>query len=106
MKTSLKPFLPLLLLFLFDFLFWNEKVGINLLIFSIAAIAVLFYSMRHVRHHPLAWIVLTSAISASTLVAFTNTGLSVVTAFVMLSIAFAFAHQVSLRSVPYALAYI
>src|SRR5437016_2016885 len=100
-----KQFLPLLmiitLLAVYDFLFWNENIGINFPIFLILILTALFYVFPQFRK--------SRGRNFSTLVAFialvflvnTNTGFSKITAFILAGTMVAFIQQVSLRSLPY-----
>lgn len=105
-KQLATPLLLITLLAVYDFLFWNEGIGINFPIFILLLIAVLICSFPHFNKVRIAIGMLLLAAIAAMLVAITNTGLSKVTALVMVGVMVAFVHQVSLRSVPYAVGYV
>jgi len=104
-KQFATPLLLITLLAVYDFLFWNEVVGVNFPIFILLLIAVLVYSFPHFKKEriPVGMSLLT--VTAAVLVVITNTVLSKITAFAMVGIMVGFVHQVSLRSVPYAIGY-
>ena len=81
-------------------------MGINFPIFILLLIAVLVYSFPHFKKSRIAIGILLLTTIAAILVVITNTVLSKITAFVMVGIMVAFVHQVSLRSVPYAVGYV
>ncbi len=82
-KQLATPLLLITLLAVYDFLFWNEGIGINFPIFILLLIAVLICSFPHFNKVRIAIGMLFLAALAAVLVAITNTGLSKVTAFVM-----------------------
>jgi len=106
MKKQLTPALLIPgLLLCYDFLFWNEMPGINLVLFFLLLTAFFIYSFPQLRRNKTALILLLLSFIAVALVAVNNTPISMWTAITLLVITTGFVHQASFRSAPYALGY-
>ncbi len=104
-KKLITLFVLILLLAVYDLLFRNQKLGINLSIFILLLIPLLAYLFPcFIKSRAAISSILLAAITAI-MVTFINTTLSKVTGIVFAGIMVAFTHKVSLRSIPYAIAY-
>ncbi|MET0244499.1 MAG: DUF4173 domain-containing protein [Flavitalea sp.] len=104
MNTSrLKLLLTLICATIFNLVFWNEKVALNLVIFDLVVVAIIFSLYPDRLRHKTVLLTLAGHVFALTMVLIHNTDLSVVVAGVSLFLLAAFA-QYSLRSVLFAFA--
>ncbi len=104
-KQSLLLLMIIPLLAVYDFLFWNETIGVNFPIFLVLLLSAFFYVFPQFTKSWAANLTTVFSIIAVTLVVITNTGLSKITAFILAGTMVAFIQQVSLRSLPYAVSY-
>lgn len=100
-KIQLVLFITLLVIY--NVLFWKEKFGINLLLFSVLMSAMAFVLYPENKRDPKVWITAIGTFLSGIFVVIYNSGISTFAHFISFFIFLAFLQERGLRSVYYAL---
>jgi hypothetical protein len=101
----IKLLIPIILITLFNLFFWQEKLGLNLVLFGLLLIGTMFYLFRPSFAQRNVQITLGGSLISLAIVLIYNTLLAKIGFFVSLALLTAFVHQNQIRSVFFALAY-
>lgn len=83
---------------LFDFLFWSEKPGINLFLFTVFLVVLMWEQFEQSKNNLTIKMMLILSLFSSAMVAILNTNLTIVVYFITIGSTIGFVHQPAIRS--------